>query len=83
MHKERALCQLIVFCLERNYVTWLLINIQWTAQLKEFSIIFSTRTSYDTRLALQFHHMEKLLQKTAVHRRKTGTAEEIPETAAG
>lgn len=43
--------------------------------MEEFSTIFSTRTLYDALLALQFHHMEKLLQKTDAHRRKIETAE--------
>ena len=51
--------------------------------MEEFSTIYSTGTLYDIRLALQFHHMEKLLQKTDAHRRKTETAEKIPETLAG
>jgi len=51
--------------------------------MEEFSTIFSTRTFYDTRLALQFHHMGKLLQKTAAHRRKTEKAEKNPKTVAG
>jgi hypothetical protein len=51
--------------------------------MEEFSTIFPARTLYDTRLALQFYHMEKLLQKTDAHRRKTEKAKKIPETLAG
>ena len=54
-----------------------------SSSMEEFSTIFSTRTWYDTRLALQFHHTEILLQKTDARRRKIETAEKIPENLAG
>lgn len=51
--------------------------------MEELSKFFSSRTLYDTRLALQLHHMEKLLQKTDAHRRNIEMAEKIPEILAG